>query len=89
MGYSLRSVYNLCESLLLLLRATMGAVIKFLPKSLAAAKASHWVQILSRCIYLAGFVGNMTASFALYERLTLPNTQYGYKEKGQIIIRAN
>ena len=67
----------------------MGAVVEFLPNSLAAAAASQCLQILSRCIYIAPFVGNMAASFALHERLTLTNTQKGYKEKGEVIIHAN
>ena len=60
----------------------MGTEVVFLPNSLAAALASHCLQIFSGYIYLAGFVGNMAASFALYKRLTLTNTQNGYEEKG-------
>ena len=60
----------------------MWTVIETLLKSLAAAVAAACLQIRSGRIYLAHFVGDMTAALTLDKRLALANTKNGYEEKG-------
>ena len=60
----------------------MWAVIETLLKSLAAAMAADFLQILTGRINLAHFVSDMTAALTLDKRLALANAKNGYKEKG-------
>ena len=60
----------------------MWTVIETLLKSLAAAVAADCLQIRSRRINLAHFVGDMTAALTLNKRLAFANPKNGYEEKG-------